>query len=68
MPKIQAAEVQVTLPDGKVLHFLASEGDTINFSRTDTYTGPKFGENSLTYFSIHITPGEGNDACEIAKG
>ena len=68
MPKIPAVEVQITLPDGKVLHFLESEGDTINLSRVDTYRGPKLGQDPLTYFTVHITPGEGNDACEIAKG
>lgn len=39
MPRLPATEVQITLEDGKVLHFLKSEGDCISVSQISTYTG-----------------------------
>jgi hypothetical protein len=49
--------VEVTMADGKVLHFLAGEGDKIVMNTVDTYI-KDVPPRTVKYYTLMITPSE----------
>lgn len=56
MARLEAIQVQITLKGGKVLDFLASQGDSLIVSEVDTYTKYNSGRIENHYYNILVTP------------
>lgn len=56
MPRIDAKEVQITLANGKVLHFIESEGDTVVVQeiRTAPSHTPHSHPLTIHYYTITV--------------
>lgn len=59
MSRLEVKDVQITLKDGKVLHFLASEGDKISCQEVHTYIKPESAGHKVHYYVVQISPVEG---------
>ena len=52
------ASVEVTLPDGKVMHFAGVFGDKIVLNKVETYK-KEIPPKQVAYYTLMITPAEG---------